>query len=627
MAQHVPGSPAASFSVDVLPGAVWTFTPGIRPLLAMAYDASDASSTVMLQPDSLDAFLTASPLNVDYLFMFYASTASTDAAALNDTLYARMEALAFNESRRDAWAGMLHLCTTPVASSSQYITTLLANWTSPMETVAVASVAVPRLDSFYAWLPWPTLDVPYSGVVVGGNACGNWSQNVTNAVAFVSVDAAPPAGCTWTDISLSATNANAAGVVIILPLNASYSVMNCEGSDCNAPAAVPLSQVLYADGQSLLAALTAASNVTYVETQVSGWFFGVDGNGALAELGWLKFATLQFMSWAAQWSAIYAPALQANLTRPALVVPVFNDSLMQGQGINVTVTLPPLAELATYQHFELDFALGCPSPYQNSCAIWDRTLELMVCAAAPAPNDALCGLELGRWITSFRRGTGRWITDVTPLLPLLTSSEMTVHVYTDSWAMPWYPSLSFRFRNDTAEEAAARSGMRVELANAQARALVPLFQGGTFDAQYNNRSPISNFSVPAWASRVLLYVVVTGHGSDENGCGEFCVSSHVFTVNGVVYNNTFWGAGSLWGCADTVALGTEPNEHGTWHFGRGGWCDGRNVAPWIVDVTEDMLPVGQMNVISYVGQYQGATPNPTMSPGYIIMQSYLSVWA
>lgn len=37
--------------------------------------------------------------------------------------------------------------------------------------------------------------------------------------------------------------------------------------------------------------------------------------------------------------------------------------------------------------------------------------------------DEACGRELGRWITPFRRRVGRWLTDVTPLWPLLSSRQ------------------------------------------------------------------------------------------------------------------------------------------------------------------------------------------------------------
>ena len=39
--------------------------------------------------------------------------------------------------------------------------------------------------------------------------------------------------------------------------------------------------------------------------------------------------------------------------------------------------------------------------------------------------------------------------------------------------------------------------------------------------------------------------MITGHGSDENGCGEFCVTSHHFSVNGHVNNITFSEAGMV----------------------------------------------------------------------------------
>ena len=40
-----------------------------------------------------------------------------------------------------------------------------------------------------------------------------------------------------------------------------------------------------------------------------------------------------------------------------------------------------------------------------------------------------------------------------------------------------------------------------------------------------------------------IYAVITGHGSDENGCGEFCVTSHHFVVNKHINNITFSEAG------------------------------------------------------------------------------------
>lgn len=41
-----------------------------------------------------------------------------------------------------------------------------------------------------------------------------------------------------------------------------------------------------------------------------------------------------------------------------------------------------------------------------------------------------------------------------------------------------------------------------------------------------------------------IYSVITGHGSDENFCAEFCITSHHFVVNQKhLYNETFFNAG------------------------------------------------------------------------------------
>lgn len=53
------------------------------------------------------------------------------------------------------------------------------------------------------------------------------------------------------------------------------------------------------------------------------------------------------------------------------------------------------------------------------------------------------------------RGTGRWLTDVSPLLPLLDANKCTFTMKTPPWAMPWFTSLNLRFSigNQTGENA------------------------------------------------------------------------------------------------------------------------------------------------------------------------------
>lgn len=60
-------------------------------------------------------------------------------------------------------------------------------------------------------------------------------------------------------------------------------------------------------------------------------------------------------------------------------------------------------DLQRYEHVELDFSLSCPGSTDDPCAHWDHTVQLYVCCNSASK---LCGLELGRWITPFRR----WIS-------------------------------------------------------------------------------------------------------------------------------------------------------------------------------------------------------------------------
>ena len=77
-----------------------------------------------------------------------------------------------------------------------------------------------------------------------------------------------------------------------------------------------------------------------------------------------------------------------------------------------------------------------------------------------------------------------------------------------------------------------------------------------------------------------------------------------------------------------VREGGVPNEHGTWQYGRDGWCDGQNVRPWLVDVTGDLHAAGgRENVVEYEGLFEGRTPDPKAAPGYIMMESSLALYA
>ncbi len=58
-----------------------------------------------------------------------------------------------------------------------------------------------------------------------------------------------------------------------------------------------------------------------------------------------------------------------------------------------------------------------------------------------------------------------------------------------------------------------------------------------------------------------------------------------------------------------MASGVIPNQFGTWPLGRGGWCPGLDVKPWVADVT-DAVTIGGTNTVTYQGLFEGQTYVP-----------------
>ncbi|GIL60653.1 hypothetical protein Vafri_15188, partial [Volvox africanus] len=164
--------------------------------------------------------------------------------------------------------------------------------------------------------------------------------------------------------------------------------------------------------------------------------------------------------------------------------------------------------------------------------------------------------------------------------------------------------------------------------------ILPLFDSATFDGLYNaGRSEVAFFT-PSRTRAAKIVSYITGHGSTtDTGCCEFFPTSHHLFINGLeVAVLNFTEAGTLWGCADAVLYGGVPNQHGTWIYGRGGWCDGAAVQPWVVDVSRVLRPPGSVgnNTIRYKGLYgdrREPIDPPEGSPaGYIMMQSLLVLY-
>ena len=71
-------------------------------------------------------------------------------------------------------------------------------------------------------------------------------------------------------------------------------------------------------------AASTGVDISFEEETGPGYFAAVDADGKLQQTGWLKFPTLQYLGWAAQWLK-YLQDLQTRLKQEALVIPVFES--------------------------------------------------------------------------------------------------------------------------------------------------------------------------------------------------------------------------------------------------------------------------------------------------------------
>ena len=148
-----------------------------------------------------------------------------------------------------------------------------------------------------------------------------------------------------------------------------------------------------------------------------------------------RYSTLQMLSWQAAYFD-YQTELRANLSKPALVVPVIAAARLGKASEVVTVQLPPLNFLATFGKMEIDFGLNCLGSRDADCPGGDHCITLTATchgktgatvATSPWGEEengdpgarvgdnkgtvVSLGLgeaggttnEIGRWVTPFRR--------------------------------------------------------------------------------------------------------------------------------------------------------------------------------------------------------------------------------
>ncbi|MCK6526829.1 hypothetical protein L6R50_04485 [Myxococcota bacterium] len=352
--------------------------------------------------------------------------------------------------------------------------------------------------------------------------------------------------------------------------------------------------------------------------------FGIDRTQKIREIGYLSdpstgwaSADIAFTRYEVEGFNHQSDLEDRNGADGATVVRLWDRQEMSDPGWAgvssfAEVTLPDAATMAGFDTLTVDLSMECLGhPEGDYCPAWDYIVNAYVCDVGD-PDD--CSTELGRWITTYWR-PGRWLVDASHFLAeLADGGPRRFRFYTQQ---PYRVTMDLRFSNQ------GKGGTPVTME--------PLWTGGSWDESYNTLHPDVTFTPPAGTTRVELVAVITGHGfgADVENCAEFCNHEHHFTVNGAdgyVLDHPI--AGSAYGCAEQVPEGTVPNQSGTWVYGRGGWCPGKQVDPFVADITS-AVTVGEENTVSYLGLFEGQdyTPVPvgggTGFFGSIEMRSWL----
>jgi len=292
-----------------------------------------------------------------------------------------------------------------------------------------------------------------------------------------------------------------------------------------------------------------------------------------------------------------------------LIITGIDGEEFESETITFEVEFPSAAEMADHTGLAVDLEQVCAS--QAACE-WDRIMHLYICG----PDDGdTCGTEVARWITAYGMG-GRWVTDITPLLPLFASGgKLKFRLYV--WGYQAKNYLSFRL---TKGGDPAPVGWK------------KLFVGNPrFDENYNDQYAPVAFDLPSGAQKAAIVAFITGHGngSEQANCAEFCPFESIFVVNGTPFEKDHPDAATNDGCLLQVGEGVVPNQYGSWPFGRAGWCPGLNVSPWVAEVTDSL--VSGENTVAFEAYLDGAdyVPVVTDAGGYraeINSSSYLVWW-
>lgn len=617
-------------------------TDGDGYLFVGVHPASELSQQLWASP--LAKWLEISPPTEHYVFQAFGSADPRGAVLAQRARIAdAMKAADLSEDAQKGWWDRLHFVTVdPMATTDRadldWWRTVLRDWgtNNPVAEASWTDADGRREQRTIAaagdagWARPISQEKPMAGQLAaqGNLGCNGMApaQDLRGKVALV-----PRGTCNFVEKAANAARNGAIGLIIY---SDDRPKTQMAGSCAPCPG-IPAMMIDKAPGVELQARLEAGIPVTVNGTskRAPAHALAIDHDGRLREFGWIPYGfpdspmdLLEQLAYEAQYFVFERHRDNWQQTVPGtLTIPVYQDVMASdpgwtGRRFIAEFELPDEKTLRQYDTLEVEMSLGCPHGIDRQCGDWDYLVQLYHCDDPANPNR--CDTELVRWITAYKRAS-HWVTDISPVLGYLRKGgKQRVGFWT---VQKYVVNMTLKLSNKAQSHVAVLDK-------------VPLFGGGAFVKDYNDKYQPISFTVPEGVQKVELVTVITGHGfaGDTKSCAEFCNHTHHFTVNGTEFqvrhdnaDEALPGTVFNYGCSNMVGQGVVPNQFGTWPYARAGWCPGLDVPPKRIDITEQVKIGGEGNTISYRGLYRGEPYVPELLPGQtsfdarIDMTSYL----
>ncbi len=260
----------------------------------------------------------------------------------------------------------------------------------------------------------------------------------------------------------------------------------------------------------------------------------------------------------------------------------------------------------TFRKIKLHYILGryaCPSGTQY-CGSWDYTTQVY---AKPANADTV---EIARIITPYATdwlSTNRkhdFVVDVTDYSSILNGN------------------LDFRYKYDGYSWGFT---LTLKLEMIEGTPTMPaLSVKNIYDGYFsygNTSNPIENhliakpFIYNSPVTKAFVKNIISGHGSDDNGCGEFCSKYYDLKINNMAISQK-----QLWK-SDCGVNDISP-QTGTWLYERANWCPGQIIYPILHDISSQTSASSTFSVDIDMEPY--TSPTQTNAGGYNIVSQLIS---